>query len=150
MYFFQGDELEKDHRLRLVTSSIQQENAATTAQFNKTLMAPATAYALAATATYLQSRKSSTEWSNGTFRVHAGKTEQRMSSEALSRAVDHEMASAMTKFMDSPDPNSVASTIAGGNGEVEPSASNAASACGWFVCDEHSTGTRFFSIQVLQ
>lgn len=146
LFDLQGDELDRDHRLRLVTSSIQHENATVTAQFNKTLRAPATAYALAATASYLQSRNSSTEWSKGSPKGEKSE-KSAISSDVFSRAVDHEMAFAMSTFMDTPEPNPFETSTLGGDGDVETPTSNS-SACGWFVCDEQTTATRFFSIQV--
>ncbi|KAG0611221.1 hypothetical protein M758_7G124300 [Ceratodon purpureus] len=138
-----GDELERDHRLRLITSSIQHENAAVTAQFNKTLRAPATAYALAATASYLQSRNGS-----GSKGSPKGEKSEKstISSDVYSRAVDHEMAFAMSTFMDTAETNLSETSNLGGDGDVVTPTSNS-SACGWFVCDEQATATRFFSIQ---
>lgn len=136
----QGDELERDHRLRLVTSSIQHENADVTVQFNKTLMAPATAYALAATASYLQSRNHGSSSPKG--------EKAAVSSDALySKAMDHKTAIAMATFVDSPEPSPSETSTVTSDVDVETPTSNS-SACGWFVCDEPTTATRFFSIQV--
>jgi hypothetical protein len=94
----------------------------------------------------LQSRNSFTERSNGSPKGEKpGKSV--ISSDALSRAVDHEMAFAMSTIMNSPETNSSETYTLGGDGDVETPASNS-SACGWFVCDEQTTATRFFSIQV--
>ena len=70
-----------------------------------------------------------------------------MSSDMLSRAVDHEMAVAMSTFINSAETTSSETSNLGGDGDLETPASNS-SACGWFVCDEPTTATRFFSIQV--